>query len=694
MKNFLLEVLVQEMPYKFVSNGLSQLESAFKTLFENNNLKYQKITAFGTPRRFAILAEGLDEAQSDTEKDVKGPILNVAVDNDGKYTMAAIGFAKKNGVKEEDLYQKDGYIFARVKKKGLSTKNILEENIENMVLKLQGPHFMRWKSYESKFTRPVENVVGIFGDEVLDFKIIDKQASNKTFGHRFSKVKQVEIKNVSDYEKLLEEANVIVSADKRREIIVKSANEMAEKNGLKIDFNGLDDLLDEVVYITEFPVPVLCEFNPKYLEIPDIVSTTEMSKHQRYFPLYDAKTGKLANKFITMANFVGEDEESFNNIKAGNQRVVSARLEDGVFFYNDDIKTPLIEKVPDLSGMTFQRDLGTLFDKTQRIEKISKQLCSELNFDETLKNDILRAAKLSKADLSTKLVFEFTELQGFIGENYALKSGEKENVALAIKEHYFPLNANSDLPESKEGMIVSIADKIDTISSVFLSTQKDKKKKRPTGSNDPLGVRRAAIGILRIIIESGLKIDIEKLIDFTVRQIAGEFNLEVEITLKSEMVDFIVDRLFVMLEGEFDSEILESLRKNYPLRDLSGFRKKCEAIKADIDKKEFKDFVEQAKRVSRITEDADKKLLDREIYASDLKSDEEKALLNCINSVKDGEKVCLETLYTLTLPVDNFFKAVLVNDENLEDRNNRLSLLLKAREMFEKYADFTKFKKA
>lgn len=201
-----------------------------------------------------------------------------------------------------------------------------------------------------------------------------------------------------------------------------------------------------------------------------------MSKHQRYFPLYE-KTGKLSNKFITMANFVGTDEESFENIKKGNQRVISARLEDGKFFYDEDIKTKLIEKLPALKGMTFQRGLGTLFDKTERIEKLSSFIADELNISD--KTDILRAAKLSKADLSTKLVFEFTELQGFIGENYALKSGEKENVALAIKEHYFPLSANSELPSKIEGQIVSIADKIDTIVAVFLSTQGDKRKSAP-----------------------------------------------------------------------------------------------------------------------------------------------------------------------------------------------------------------------
>ncbi len=691
MKNFLFEILVQEMPYKFIASGLEQLKASFKTLFSENNLNYKEIKGYATPRRLTIVVEELETAQADITKDVKGPILKVAVDNNGKYTMAAIGFAKKNGVTENELFEKEGYIWANVHKKGKLTKEILEENIEAMVLKLQGAHFMRWGSYEERFTRPVENVLCIFGDEVLDFKIIDKKAGNKTKGHRFSNIKEIEIKDPLHYVEELKKVNVYADINERREIIVKSATKKADENGLEIKFDNLDDLLDEITFITEYPVPVLCDFNEKYLAIPDIVSTTEMSKHQRYFPLYDKNTGKLANKFITMANFVGEDKESFDNIKAGNQRVVSARLEDGVFFYNEDIKTPLESKLENLKGMTFQRDLGTLFDKTKRIEKISEYLCKDLSFSSDLSHDTLRAARLCKADLSTKLVFEFTELQGFIGENYALKSGEKANVAAAIKEHYFPLNANSELPGLVEGKIISIADKIDTICAVFLSTQKDKKKKRPTGSNDPLGVRRAAIGILRTIIEAGLEIDIEKLIDFSIQQIKEEFNLEVELTLKSELVDFITDRLFVMFEDKFDSEVLEALRKTSPLADLKQFKKKCEDLQKQKDTENFREFVEQAKRISRITEGVDKKLLDREILASNLKTNEEKNLLEAINSLNKIESV--QDLYNLTPLINAFFEAVLVNDENVEDKNNRLSMLLQLRRIFETVADFTKFKK-
>ena len=463
--NFLLEILVQELPYQFIPSAEKQLADIFKKLLDDNKLSFDKIKTYATPRRLALLIENLQLNQQDIVKDVKGPILNVALDENGNFSPAALGFAKKNGISPDSLYKKDNYIWAKVEQKGKTAKEILEENIAPSVMKLQGAHFMRWGYFETKFSRPVENLVAILNNEVLNVEIFGKKATNKTKGHRFSKIKEVEITNPKNYVEILKTANVYADPIERKQLIVELATKKANEVNCTIDFSKLDDLLDEVTYITEFPVPVVCEFKKEYLQIPDIVTVTVMSKHQRYFPLYE-KTGKLSNKFITMANFVGTDEESFENIKKGNQRVISARLEDGKFFYDEDIKTKLIEKLPALKGMTFQRGLGTLFDKTERIEKLSSFIADELNISD--KTDILRAAKLSKADLSTKLVFEFTELQGFIGENYALKSGEKENVALAIKEHYFPLSANSELPSKIEGQIVSIADKIDTIVAVFL----------------------------------------------------------------------------------------------------------------------------------------------------------------------------------------------------------------------------------
>lgn len=682
--NFLLEILVQELPYQFIPSAEKQLADIFKKLLDDNKLSFDKIKTYATPRRLALLIENLQLNQQDIVKDVKGPILNVALDENGNFSPAALGFAKKNGISPDSLYKKDNYIWAKVEQKGKTAKEILEENIAPSVMKLQGAHFMRWGYFETKFSRPVENLVAILNNEVLNVEIFGKKATNKTKGHRFSKIKEVEITNPKNYVEILKAANVYADPIERKQLIVELATKKANEVNCTIDFSKLDDLLDEVTYITEFPVPVVCEFKKEYLQIPDIVTVTVMSKHQRYFPLYE-KTGKLSNKFITMANFVGTDEESFENIKKGNQRVISARLEDGKFFYDEDIKTKLIEKLPALKGMTFQRGLGTLFDKTERIEKLSSFIADELNISD--KTDILRAAKLSKADLSTKLVFEFTELQGFIGENYALKSGEKENVALAIKEHYFPLSANSELPSKIEGQIVSIADKIDTIVAVFLSTQGDKKKKRPTGSNDPLAVRRAIIGVLKTIMTFNLKIDLEKVINYSIELISKEFDITVENVTFNEILAFMYGRLNVLYEKTFNYDVLLATESLKPFKNLNEWLKRTEAVNNFVNAKDTAKIFETINRVLKITKG---NKVEGKPDEALFNNEEEKALYSVILNSPEITYQNINEIERFIEPLNLFFDKVLVMDKDEKIKNNRLKLLNILAEKFNLVCDFSK----
>lgn len=683
MSDFLLEILVQELPYKFIPEAQRQLKEAFEKLFCEYGISYKKLDVQATPRRLAVLAFEIDDKQKDIVKELRGPILNIALDDKKEYTPAALGFAKKNGVTCENLYQKDNYIFAKVEIKGKSTKEILSENIENIIFKLQGPHFMRWGSHDEKFSRPIENILALYNSEVLPLRVLDKNSTNKTLGHRFSPNKNVTVTSPKTYIEDLKKAHVIVDVQERKNLIVQSATACAKEINTSIDFSNLDDLLEEVTYITEYPIPVLCEFDKRYLEIPDIVTTTVMSKHQRYFPLWQ-KDGKLSNHFITMANFVGNDKESMDNIKAGNQRVVSARLEDGIFFYKEDTRVPLENKIEELRGMTFQKGLGTLYDKTQRIVALSEKICSQLNIDN---KDILRSALLCKADLSTKLVFEFTELQGFIGEEYALKSGEKQNVALAIKEHYFPLSAYSETPSKIEGQVVSIADKIDTICALFISTQGKMKKKRPTGSNDPLGARRAAIGILRIIINNNLDIDLKSLIDDSLKAISSEFNIELEGETNQDVYDFIINRLVVMYEKEFPQNIIKASLADDVLKKLVEFPQRAKFLKEESQKESFKKLAESANRVLRLSKDKTAQGVDEKLFVLD----EEKALFSAIKNncmeFKNLEQYmkCLENLVE---PINNFFDKVLVMDKDEKIKNNRLALLNLLKEKFSKVCDF------
>ncbi len=682
--NFLLEILVQELPYQFIPSAEKQLVDNFKKLLEENKLQYKEVKTYATPRRLAVLINGLSSQQEDVIKDVKGPILNIALAADGSYSPAAVGFAKKNNVSVESLYQKDNYIWAKIEQKGKTSKQILEENIKPLIMKLQGSHFMRWGYFEEKFSRPIENIVALFNNEILNVELFDKKATNVTLGHRFSDIKEVKIENPNDYVEALKTVKVYADVEERKQIIIDSATKKAAEIECTIDFSNLDDLLDEVTYITEYPIPVICDFKEDYLQIPDIVTTTVMSKHQRYFPLYE-KNGKLSNKFITMANFVGVDSESFENIKKGNQRVISARLEDGKFFYDDDIKTSLESKIEALSGMTFQRGLGTLLDKTRRIEKLSDYICDLLQIND--KDDILRAAKLCKADLSTKLVFEFTELQGFIGENYALKSNEKEAVALAVKEHYFPLSAGSDLPSRIEGQVVSIADKIDTIVAVFMSTQGDKKKKRPTGSNDPLGVRRAILGILRTITTFNLKLDLLKVIQKSIDLIHDEFDISVEDVLFDEIVEFFYGRLNVIYEKTYDNDVLLACKNSNPLADLSNWVKRAEAVNNFVKSSDLNSILEAVNRVLRITADYKNA---SEINKTLFVFDEEKALYDVILNSNKLSYENIKDIKVFVEPLNNFFEKVLVMDKDENIKNNRLNLLSKLAKEFNTICDFTK----
>ncbi len=682
-KDFLLEIQVEELPYKFIPSAIEQLKNSFEKLFKDNALDYDKITVYGTPRRLAVIVSSLAVSQDNIQKDLRGPILTIAKDANGDFSPAALGFAKKNGVDVSALYEKDNYIWAKVEIKGNSAIEILKNNVESIILKLQGSHFMRWKNFDEKFSRPIENIVALLDDEVVDLTVIDKKATNKTQGHRFSLNREITIDKPKNYVELMRKSNVIVDQEERKNIIIESATKCALKENLKINFDDMPDLLEEVTYITEWPIPVMCEFDKKYLEIPAIVTTTVMSCHQRYFPLWNIDSS-LSNKFITMANYVGDE---FSNIKAGNQRVITARLEDGIFFYNEDTKTKLIDKFDKLKGMTFQKGLGTLFDKTQRMLKLSDKICELLNIQQ--KDDVLRCAKLAKCDLSTSLVFEFTELQGFIGENYALKDGEKSNIAKGICEHYFPLGANSDLPSSIEGQIVSIADKVDTICALFVSTQGDKKKKRPTGSNDPLGARRAAIGILRTIIEKNLKIDLEEIIRYSLDLLSDEFSIALEDQIMDELKEFFIQRLNVMYEKDYSSKIISALEKTNPLSDLVGFIKRAEILVKYQNDENFNKIKENANRVSRILKDVIRVDIDSSLFVLD----EEKALYEAVKkhstSSEDLDEY-IKSLESLICPTSDFFEKVLVMDKDEKIKNNRLALLNLLKNKYTVICDFEK----
>ena len=681
MSKYLLEVGCEELPYKFIPSAIKQLKTGFENFLNSNKVTFEKVDVYATPRRLAVIVSGLEKQSKDEEKIVKGPIKKVAYDENGNLTRAGEGFCKKNGISSEDLYIENDYIHAKIIIKGKSIVELLKDNVPAIVLKLQGSHFMRWAENEVKFSRPIRWIVSILDNEEVKIKIIDRESSNVTRGHRFAEEKEAIITSPDDYIEILRQHNVIVNQEERKQLIIERAKEEAAKLGAEPYYT--DDLLEEVTFITEYPVPAVCEFSTEYLKLPEELVVTVMAVHQRYFALY--KDGKLINKFITMTNYLGKN---FENVAAGNVRVIKARLDDAVFFFNEDTKKPLVDYVEDIKGITFQKGMGSMYDKAQRLVKLSKLMVGN-------NPTVERTALLAKADLATKLVFEFTELQGFIGADYARVSGEPENVCEGIKEHYFPLNADGEIAKTLEGQIVGIADKMDNICAVFAEG------KKPTGSSDPLGVRRAALGIIRTILANDLKIDLATLVNEAllllpistvgegfvdkVKKAAGSCVNRVSGKVTEEIYDFFIQRLIIFLSDKYQKNVLEACAANKnPLTDLADYIKRVEAVS----KLNSPAMLESANRILRILKEDSKKSVNKALF----KEPAESMLLSQIETVSENADYdkYLKQLEEINPSVEKFFNDVLVMDKDENVKENRLALLTLLKSKYTHLADFSK----
>lgn len=661
MSKYLLEVGTEELPYKFIPSAIEQLNKGFTTFLNDNKVKFSDVKVYATPRRLAVIVDGLENKTEDEEKIVKGPIAKVAFDEAGTLTKAGEGFARKNNLSKEDLYVEDNYVHAKIVIKGKPIAELLQENVPSIFMKLQGSHFMRWGYNDEKFSRPIKWIVSILDENEVKIKIIDKESSNHSRGHRFS-TQDILIKHPDNYVEEMKKAHVIVDQAERKQIIVEKAKEEAAKLGAVPYYT--DDLLEEVTFITEYPVPAVCEFDPVYLDIPEEVTVTVMAVHQRYFALH--KDGKLINKFITMTNYIGDE---FKNIKAGNVRVIKARLDDAVFFFKEDTKKPLVDYVEALKGVTFQKGMGTMFDKTQRLIKLSNAIAGDLNVPT---KDVERTALLCKADLTTNLVFEFTELQGFIGADYARVSKEDDKVVQGIKEHYFPLNAESETAKGIEGQIVGIADKIDTVCAVFAAG------KKPTGSSDPLGVRRAALGVIKTILDGELKIDVDKYIKEALKL------LPVQRDCADEVNEFFVQRMIIFLAEKYNKNVLEACSKKNPLKDIADYVQRVQVV-SEMNSPQLN---ENANRVIRILKDSTGENVNEKYFVEPI----EKILYNAINNIDENVNYnkYLEELESLNSTVSKFFEDVLVMDKDENVKNNRIALLSLLKGKYEHLTDFSK----
>jgi glycyl-tRNA synthetase beta chain len=546
MATFLLEVGTEELPAQFVASALAQWKSRIPADLKANVLTTERIEVFGTPRRLAVLVHGLPKQQPQQTEEIKGPPATTAF-KDGKPTPAALGFAKKQGVDVADFElrptDKGEFVYIRKVIEGRNTAEVLSELIPQWIFGLEGKRFMRWADGDLRFSRPVRWLVSLWDDQILPIQIENDgtivKGDRHSTGHRVLHPAPVIIATASDYPKALAAAFVQVDPAQRETVIVEQVKAVAKSVGGVAEIS--EALLSEVVFLVEWPTAITGTFDETFLELPPEVVTTEMVSHQRYFPVRNA-SGGLLPYFITVSN--GDPAKSAV-IASGNERVIRARLSDGQFFFKADQVIPLADYLPKLETVTFQADLGSVRAKVDRIQHNAQRVAQQLQVDASTAATIDRAALLCKADLVTQMVGEFPELQGVMGEKYALASKELKAVATAIAEHYFPRGAEDGLPQSLAGQVVAIADRLDTLVCIFGLGM------LPTGSSDPFALRRSANAILNIIWSAKLPLNLKQLLQTTTAAFAQSFSKTEGLeTLQNQLQEFFLQRIRTLLQEE------------------------------------------------------------------------------------------------------------------------------------------------
>ena len=669
MHNYLLEIGVEEIPSDYVKNTKVQLKEKFEKLLSENKLSYEEVEIESTPRRFMVLLKNVAENAEAEVISVRGPSVKIAYDADNNPSKALLGFLKGQKADLADVIIKDqkgeDYVFVEKKEESKALEDILKENVYEIIKSISFPRSMRWGGKSIRWARPIRWFVSLLDDEVLAFDAEGIEVGNITKGHRTLGSDKIVIDKISDYEGKLKENYVILRGKDRRDIILKGLNSLASQVGG--EYMKDEDLLDEVVNIVEYPTVLVGEIDPAYLELPREVITTPMKDHQRYFPILDDKK-KLLPYFCLVRN--GDDYESQNVIE-GNKKVLVARLEDAKFFYDLDIENKLETYVKDLDNLVFFEGLGNMGQKTKRLEQLSVSYQKELSLGDDIAEDAKRAAHLSKADLVTRMVVEFTELQGTMGAIYALNSGENQRVATAIKEQYLPKNQNSETPKSVVGILLAIADKMDSIVGLYAI------ENYVTGSRDPFGLRRAALGIINIILENGIDVDIKKLIAeaLLVYTETNALAFDYEKTM-DETLTFIKDRLKnKLLDDGYRYDIVNAVI-NTNFTNILRMSEKVKAVSKFIEEND--DSLSYLIRINNLTKDSGAKEIREDLLETDL----EKKFYKEISTLEDlGFASCtdykkeLENIQATSLVGNDYLDNTMINVDNEEVKNNRLSML-------------------
>jgi glycyl-tRNA synthetase beta chain len=683
--SLLFEIGTEEIPSSFNGPALDFIHSWILDKFSEIKLEYESLEVFGTPRRLALLATGIGEKLPDMVEKKMGPPKRAAFDDQGNPTKAGIGFASNAGVDISEISfeqtPKGEYLCVTRTIPGKATVEVLPEILEGMIGRIPFPKTMRWSNPDVRFARPVHWILALFGGQVLPVKFGNITSGRSTYGNRFMSEGAIEVAAPDDYEELLEANHVIPSVEKRKKLIWSSI----EAHARDIDAQVIDrDLLDEVVNLVEYPHVIVGSFDESFLELPAEVLVTVMKHHQRFFPLYTLDTDAMLRPyFCAVSNIVPKDDAL---VRRGNERVLGARLDDGKYFFAEDLKVPIEEYAQRLKDVIFHKDLGTSFEKVERFTHIALYLADILAPEK--KDKVREAAYLSKADLNSLMVYELPELQGIMGREYALHQGHDPDVSRAIHEHYLPTSAEDDLPSDIIGDLVGIADRIDTICGCFGIGL------IPSGTSDPYALRRQTIAIENILLTKGYRISISAMIEQALSQLMTKLKRDVS-EVRDDVISFFKSRFVAILQGRgISGDVIEAVLRDFD--DPVDTFMRAQAIESVKQQQWFDSICAASKRVENILKKVE---ASPEISEDLFAQEEEKGLFKSFKEVENsfigfaakGEYTsALKLLAGLKDPIDNFFDKVLVMAEDITTRNNRIALLKSLVTLFDQIAQFSK----
>jgi glycyl-tRNA synthetase beta chain len=690
-EHLLLEIGLEEVPARFVRPAAEQLLDIVERWLDESRIARGAVRVFATPRRLAVLAEDVADRQADRTQEAKGPALSIAKDEQGNWTKAALGFARSQGVDPADLEVRDvggtPYVFAVKTSAGGKTEDLLPRAAAEWIRSMSFPKSMRWGGHDLRFIRPIRWIVFLYGDRVVPLELAGVSSGRVTRGHRFLG-SDVSLARAGEYAEALRRQYVLADPEERKQAILDQIRRLSEQKGWTIAVN--EDLLEEVLFLVEYPTVLSGSFDPAFLAIPQDVLITSMREHQRYFPVFDAG-GKLLPHFVTVRN---GDGRSLDVVARGNEKVLRARLTDARFFYEEDKKLTIDRALGKLETIVYREELGTVGDKVRRVRRVAGGLAERLGLPEEARRHVDRAAHICKFDLVTQMVYEFPELQGIMGEDYARLMGEPEPVCRAVNEHYRPRHAGDGPPESPVGAVVGLADKMDTIAGCFSIGIV------PTGSQDPYALRRQATGIVQTLIRHGFPVCLDDLFRLSLAALRESCGLKRdEADIMRDLRDFFALRIKNALSDKVRHDVAEAVMESGVfISPVPSVIRRAEALEAFLAGEEAKAAVDAFNRVCNLAVKAESGDLDERFLTEPAERELYKQWqqLHIIYNglLEEGrEERALAALAGLRDAVNAFFDAVLVMAEDPHVRQSRLALLSRIAGDIRRFADFSRLVK-